>query len=318
MRGQLVLASSAAVFTDVLWQLSQFGNEVPPVESQTSPGAGRGIKELVGQQFVQLSSQSRLIVAKARPLNYAFCVGLFFYFLRGASDVPSIEYYNPRARDFTDDGFIIPGSSYGARVKSQIDYVIELLRRDPQSRRAVVTIFDARDHRESKDIPCPVMLQFILRYGTLECLCYFRSQSIVGVFPYGVFLFTMVHEFVAAQLGVQVGRYFQTTGSMHYYLDEEPLVKALLEFRPASVRMQPMTLLEPGQFEALMLCESELRWYGAGVEGPPVLDSLMLRLPPYWQGIVLILDAFAKRRRAGERRLDDFNELKEIAGGLCL
>ena len=63
------------------------------------------------------------------------------WILSGDNKVETIAPYNKNIKQFSDDGIIFQGA-YGPRIISQLDYVIESLRKDRESRQAVLTIWN--------------------------------------------------------------------------------------------------------------------------------------------------------------------------------
>jgi thymidylate synthase len=278
------------------------GKMVHPVVNQSSPSHGKGTIEIIGYAMGMDQSQNRIIHSTERPLNLGYCIGNFFYQMLGTKDVAPIEYYNPLAKKFSDDGTILHGT-YGPRIVRQIRSVIELLKGDPNTRRAVVTVFDGRvDHDDSKDIPCPVSMQFLVRDDRLHCLAMFRSQNALMVFPYDIFLFTMIHEWIAAQVGIQVGIYTQYTGSHHIYDSEWSTMTLILQHEIQTYSMPPMTRINETDWFEVTKYESMIRRWGGGVGFKPLSPS---KLDSYWTGICRWLELFAIGKRAEQHHMRD-------------
>jgi thymidylate synthase len=108
--------------------------------------------------------------------------------------------------------------------------LIEHLRQDPDSRRAVIELFDNERSLEShsKDTSCACTLQFLIRNGVLDLIVYMRSNDLVWGLPYDVFNFTMFQELLSCELHVPLGSYFHVAGSLHLYHRHEPLARRVL------------------------------------------------------------------------------------------
>lgn len=108
--------------------------------------------------------------------------------------------------------------TYGPRIGPQMDDVVELLRRDPDSREAVVSIWRAGDVTggQAHNL-CTVSLQFLVREGALDLLVTMRSNDAWYGLCYDLFQFAQVQLTVARCLGVPAGRYFHSAASMHLY-----------------------------------------------------------------------------------------------------
>lgn len=203
---------------------------------------GKPIKELIAASFTLMNPRKRIITSPARAVNYGFAVGELCWYLRGDRDLETMRYYNKRMSQFSDDGVTI-NSAYGHRMfkerwqgmpslpdipASQFDNVLQELLSDPHSRRAVMHINEPQDLRRaviegSKDVPCTMSLQLMIRDRRLHMHVLMRSNDVVWGLPYDVFSFTSLQE--AFMLTLQaagapvddVGHYHHTAGSLHLY-----------------------------------------------------------------------------------------------------
>lgn len=109
----------------------------------------------------------------------------------------------------------------------QIKQVIELLKKDPTTRRAVLNISDPAINRiETNDMQCTIALQFLIRHDELEMTVYMRSNDVYFGLPYDYLYFVSIGEYIAKQLGLKLGLYTHHATSMHMYLrDEEKFVE---------------------------------------------------------------------------------------------
>jgi len=124
-------------------------------------------------------------------------------------------------KEFMDDGDFHGG--YGRRVGDQLVHVWDKLTRDPDTRRAVVTLWNASHDNEpdKHDYPCTVALGFSLDdLGRLELNTIMRSNDVWLGFPYDVFQFTQLQLTMARILGVEPGIYRHTAWSLHLYEDK--------------------------------------------------------------------------------------------------
>lgn len=125
--------------------------------------------------------------------------------------------------DYEDMGIL--HGSYGARAHGLLADVVSTLTKDPSSRQAVVTLFDAtRDlDRSKKDVPCTISLQFFLRASDpafmprLDMIVSMRSNDAWIGTPYDLQQFAIVQAGIAQALRVFPGRYWHRAGSLHLY-----------------------------------------------------------------------------------------------------
>ncbi len=195
--------------------------------ARTSP-RGMGTRELTFTQhevYDPLSFPVRVVGREFRDV-IGVLEGLS---LVGEFSVP--ELFTDRVRKFSDfmDGGIMWGA-YGSRTHGQLDDVVSLLYRDPDSRQAVMTFYDARRdlNRDKRDIPCTISAQFLLRtrrVGSdsedrrllLDLGISMRSNDLWLGTPYDLTQFSILQASVAQALGVGVGKYVHRAGSLHLY-----------------------------------------------------------------------------------------------------
>lgn len=177
-----------------------------------------------------ISDPSRNIITsddRRMPMRYA--VGELLWYLSGSNKVKDIGVFSNVWERMSDDGVHV-NSAYGQRIFEQfgfdqMQYVEEALRKNPFSRQAVIHIKDPQDYSQfpTKDVPCTVALQYLIRDGKLHATTYMRSNDLWTGFPYDVFSFTCFQIILAFKLGVEIGTYTHFAGSLHLYqrsLDE--------------------------------------------------------------------------------------------------
>jgi thymidylate synthase len=143
--------------------------------------------------------------------------------LEGLSLVGSVtvpEVFTSRVKkfeDFLDDGVF--HGAYATRAYGMLGEAVHLLERDPDSRQAVVTVFDStRDlNRIKKDIPCTIALHFMRRDSRLELNVTMRSNDVWLGTPYDFTQFAIAQASVAQALGLRPGLYVHSAGSLHLY-----------------------------------------------------------------------------------------------------
>lgn len=185
-------------------------------------------RELVGHTFVVQNPRARLLTLGAHAANERFVVANFLWMLSGRDDHAWIGQYNDKGAGLAVDGHY-PGA-HGRRIGPQLRRVIDLLKEDPTSRRAVLQVSREEDlFTHSRDIPCVLALQFFVRDGRVELVVHMRSQNLLRVFPYDFYAFSMFQEVIAACLGLGVGMYTHQVGSLHFFEGDEDLVSKILD-----------------------------------------------------------------------------------------
>lgn len=167
------------------------------------------------------------VSVEGRKLNHAISV-LEGLSLIGQTSVPEIQ--TDRIKVFTQfqNGSVFRGS-YGPRVEGGLDDIVDLLKRDPDSRQAVLTIYNSQrdlgrwnDKSISGDVPCTIGFQFRLRQRatakpTLDMWALMRSNDAWRGLPYDMGQFTLLMFAMAQALDAYVGVYRHSTASLHLY-----------------------------------------------------------------------------------------------------
>lgn len=189
-------------------------------------------REIVGSLLTLREPLARFSRTESRATLFS-CLGELLWYLSGSDDLGFIKYYIPAYTNFSDDGVTINGA-YGPRIfrpigTSQWERVDKLLREKPDSRQAVIQVFDADDiTKETKDVPCTCTIQFLARRRKLHMLTSMRSNDAYLGLPHDVFSFTMLQEIMARSLGLEVGTYKHAVGSLHLYDQDRPNAEAYL------------------------------------------------------------------------------------------
>jgi hypothetical protein len=169
----------------------------------------------------------RVLFSHVRDANPFFHLFESLWMLAGRQDLSFLEQMNKRMAEFSDDGKTFYGA-YGFRWRKffgldQIQHVVQLLKDDNDTRRAVITMWTASDLRyvsTSKDIPCNTHIYFKIRDGVLRTTVCCRSNDMLwGAYGANGVHFSMLHEYIANKVGVQPGMLTQLSDSFHVYLD---------------------------------------------------------------------------------------------------
>ena len=100
---------------------------------------------------------------------------------------------------------------------NQIEFVVNELKRNPSSRRAVIVIRDPSIDVNSNDPACLQHIQYFIRNDELECKVLFRSNDACKATFMNAFALICLQERIAKELGVEVGPYVHRANSFHCY-----------------------------------------------------------------------------------------------------
>jgi thymidylate synthase len=283
-----------------------FRSELRRVIKHGEPVSPRGLPtvELTDAAFRIEHPRARLIFSPKRRWSLFYALGEFLWHLSASDDLRFIAYYSRVWTHFSDDAYSIAGSCYGRRIFASNDEkpsfwqrTLDLLRRDPHTRQAVITLFHSASDLDSRstDVPCSCVLQFLLRGTSLNLSVYMRSNDLMLGFGYDVFFFTMLQEMLATQLGAELGWYQHVVGSLHVYERDRVRAEEVLSEATHSqaVEMEWMTALDA--IPAVLDQERLLR------EASSASASTRFELPRYWRQMLEVLLLY-KLQRANDLR----------------
>ena len=166
----------------------------------------------------------RVLFCEKRDANpfFHFIEGLWM--LHGRNDLRPLTFFVESMRDFSDDNETLWGA-YGWRWrdyfdKDQLDIIIAMLQRNPDDRRAVLQMWDAKEDldRDGKDVPCNTNIYFKVRNKKLNMTVCNRSNDMLwGAYGANAVHMSMLQEYMALMIGVEVGVYTQISDSFHVY-----------------------------------------------------------------------------------------------------
>ena len=181
---------------------------------------GEVVGEICDAVFCVEDPTRNIVISPIRKMPMRYAVGELAWYLSGSNRVSDISRFAKKWVDISDDGET-NNSAYGYRIFTkfgfdQWNHVKNMLQKDPNSRQAVIHIKDA-DNKPTKDTPCTVYLQFLLRDGKLNLSVHMRSNDIWMGVPYDMFSFCFLQMKMAMELGVEIGEYHHYAGSLHMY-----------------------------------------------------------------------------------------------------
>jgi thymidylate synthase len=207
-------------FYEAMWKLPVYGLKEPTRggECMVCPSPVTTVYE---------NPTQRMLFHPKRDANPFFHVMEAMWMLAGRRDVDPMVKYNKRMSEFSDDGFNFHGA-YGYRwrqhfVIDQIYWVVEHLRQDPMSRRAVIAMWDPQSdipkvRGGGRDVPCNTHIYFKNTIGRLDMTVCCRSNDAVwGCYGANAVHMSYLQELVAMALGMKVGKYYQISNNFHIY-----------------------------------------------------------------------------------------------------
>lgn len=181
---------------------------------QSSSPRGYGTREILNVTLEITNGLDNILVDYVRNVNHKFMIAEWLWVQAGLEEVSILASYNSVMKNFSDDGEILSGA-YGPRLLPQIPYIIRSLKK-PDSRQAVATIWTPSPN-DSRDIPCTISLQWLVRSEKLHCTVNMRSSDVWLGIPYDFFTFSQITNYISSRVGVPVGSVTMNLASSHLY-----------------------------------------------------------------------------------------------------
>ncbi|MDC6389212.1 thymidylate synthase [Maribacter sp. PR1] len=187
--------------------------------------------------YIKLDNpRKRLTTLVNRRWNLPFAIGEVAWHLSGSKDFDFISYYSKNWKVALEDNEDeIRNSCYGYQIFSNNNKVwnglITELLNYPNSRRAVISLLDSKKTlgKNVRDVACTSTIQFLIRNNKLDCIVNMRSNDIVWGLPNDIFFTTILQEWLAIILNVELGVYYHNVGSLHVYERHFELLENILK-----------------------------------------------------------------------------------------
>lgn len=209
--------------------------------------------------FKITNPHAREITISIRKWNRFLPYAESLWIASGRNDMGFIRHYLSRLDDYSDDGETMRGG-YGPRFRhyngsfidydirgvikesfqevDQFRYIEECFKQDINTRRAIISVgdplkdcFDDKHGlKQTKDVPCTRMLQFIKQSDSnkLNLIVSMRSNDMIfGASAVNIFNYTFLQEYFAKILNLEIGDYIHIANNFHYYERHEEMVNAI-------------------------------------------------------------------------------------------
>lgn len=202
---------------------------------------GTGTKSIFGYQM-RFNLQDGFPLVTTKKLHLRSIIYELLWFLQGDTN---IKYLNDNKvsiwNEWTDENGDL-GPVYGYQWRKwkgndgkpidQISEVIEQIKKNPDSRRLLVSAWNVSDIPSMALAPCHVMFQFYVADGKLSLQLYQRSADIFLGVPFNIASYALLLEMVAQVCDLQAGDFVHTFGDAHIYNNHFEQVKLQLSREP--------------------------------------------------------------------------------------
>lgn len=212
---------------------------------------GTGTISIFGYQM-RFDLHAGFPLLTTKKLHLKSIIYELLWFLRGDTNVKYLQENGVRIwNEWADENGDL-GPIYGhqwrswrtadGRTVDQISEVIEEIKRNPDSRRLVVSAWNVGDLPKMKLPPCHVLFQFYVANGELSCQLYQRSADVFLGLPFNIASYSLLTMMIAQVCGLKPGEFIHTIGDAHIYLNHIDQVKLQLTREP---RPLPVMKINP-------------------------------------------------------------------------
>jgi len=189
---------------------------------------GTGTLSVFGHQMrFDLSERFPLLTTK--KIHTKSVIHELLWFLKGSTNVAYLRENGVTIWDEWADARGELGPVYGYQWRSwpapdgrhidQVTQVLEEIRRNPASRRLVVSAWNVADIPRMALAPCHALFQFYVAEGRLSCQLYQRSADIFLGVPFNIASYALLTLMMAQVAGLKPGEFVHTLGDAHLYLN---------------------------------------------------------------------------------------------------
>jgi thymidylate synthase len=219
--------------------------------SDKSDRTGTGTRSVFGYQMrFDLAEGFPLVTTK--KLHLRSIVHELLWFLRGETNVRYLREHKVSIWDEWADPEGELGPVYGKQWRSwqgadgrsidQIAWVVDEIRRNPDSRRLIVSAWNVADLPLMALQPCHALFQFYVANGRLSCQLYQRSaDAFLGV-PFNIASYALLTHLIAQVTDLAPGEFIHSFGDAHIYTNHLEQVRELLARKPYPL---PVLKLDP-------------------------------------------------------------------------
>ena len=202
---------------------------------------GTGVRSLFGRQ-IRFDLSEGFPLTTTKRLHLKSIVHELIWFLNGDSNIAYLKANGVSIWDEWADANGDLGPVYGkqwrawagpdGRTYDQIAWLLNEIKRNPDSRRLVVSAWNVADIGAMKLPPCHCLFQFHVADGRLSCQLYQRSADLFLGAPFNIASYALLTHLIARECRLEVGEFVHTFGDAHLYRNHEAQAREQLSREP--------------------------------------------------------------------------------------
>ena len=226
--------------------------------ARKSDRTGTGTLSVFGAQLrFDLAAGFPLLTTK--KVHLKSIIHELLWFLKGDTNTRYLREHGVTIWDEWADAKGDLGPVYGYQWRSwpapdgkhidQVSQVIEQIRKNPDSRRLIVSAWNVADLPRMALLPCHAFFQFYVAEGRLSCQLYQRSADLFLGVPFNIASYALLTHLVAQQAGLKPGDFIWTGGDCHIYDNHVEQVQTQLARTPnpypvLNIRRRPASIFD--------------------------------------------------------------------------
>lgn len=195
------------------------------VRTKYADGTPATYKAVAGVFFKLDNSKDDAFLLTTKHVAWKAAVKeMYWIYIMQSNKVKDLQDMNVHVWDqwIKEDGTI--GPAYGAAInvptfgyKNQLEYVVETLKKDPNSRRVMINLWDVDKLHEMALTPCCYNIIFNILDGKLYMQLNIRSSDVALGLPFNIFQFQVLHKLIAHECKVEPADMIVMISNLHYY-----------------------------------------------------------------------------------------------------
>jgi len=205
---------------------------------------GTGTISIFGYQM-RFNLQDGFPLLTTKKIHFKSVVYELLWFLSGSTNIGFLKKNNIRIwNEWADENGEL-GPIYGSQWRSwpsqnnkkidQISNVLEGIKKNPYSRRHIVSAWNVAEIENMKLPPCHILFQFYVQNNKLSCQLYQRSADIFLGVPFNIASYALLTMMIADQANLEYGDFIHTFGNAHIYLNHQEQVQVQLKRKPKTL-----------------------------------------------------------------------------------
>ena len=212
---------------------------------------GTGTISIFGHQM-RFNLEEGFPLLTTKKLHLKSIIYELLWFLRGDTNVKYLQEHGVRIWNEWDDENDEGGPVYGPQWRSWPDYqggaidqialLVEQIKKNPDSRRHIVSAWNVAEVNNMALPPCHTLFQFYVANGRISLQLYQRSADIFLGVPFNIASYALLLQMMAQVTGLKAGDFVHTFGDAHIYLNHIEQVKLQLT---RDTRPLPKMIINP-------------------------------------------------------------------------